>query len=52
MIANLPSAFAGFFLEVFLMGVGTVLGVVRSAARSLVEAQRTAREAEEGSGVD
>ena len=33
MIASLPSAFAAFFLEVVLMGIGTVLGVVRSAAR-------------------
>ena len=33
MIANLPSAFAAFFLEVVLMGICTVLGVVRSAAR-------------------
>ena len=35
MIASLPSAFAAFFLEVVLMGVCTVLGVVRSAARIL-----------------
>ena len=35
MIANLPSGFAAFFLEVVLMGVGTVLGVDRSAARIL-----------------
>ena len=33
MIASLPSAFAAFFLEVVLMGVCTVLGVVRSARR-------------------
>ena len=33
MIASLPSAFAAFFLEVVLMEVGTVLGVVRPAAR-------------------
>ena len=43
MVANLPSAFAVFFLEVVLMDVCTVLGVVRSAAKSLVEAQRTGR---------
>ena len=35
MIASLPSAFAAFFLEVVLMGAGTVLGVDRSAARIL-----------------
>ena len=35
MIANLLSAFAAFFLEVVLMGIGTVLGVDRSAARIL-----------------
>ena len=35
MVANPLSAFAAFFLEVVLMGVGTVLGVVRSAARIL-----------------
>ena len=52
MIASLPSALVAFFLEVVLMGIGTVLGVVRSAARSLVEAQRTARGAEESGGVD
>ena len=33
MIANLPSAFAAFFLEEVLMGIGTVLGVDRSAAK-------------------
>ena len=33
MIANLLSAFTAFFLEVVLMGIGTVLGVVRPAAR-------------------
>ena len=33
MIASPPSAFAAFFLEVVLMGICTVLGVVRSAAR-------------------
>ena len=52
MIASLLSAFAAFFLEVVLLGIGTVLGVVRSAARSLVEAHRTARGAEEGGDVD
>ena len=52
MIARLPSAFAAFFLEVVLMEVGTVLRVVRSAPKSLVESQRTARGAEEGGGVD
>ena len=35
MIASLPSAFAAFFLEVVRMGIGTVLGIVRSAARIL-----------------
>ena len=35
MIASLPSAFAAFFLDAILMGIGTVLGVVRSAARIL-----------------
>ena len=35
MIANPLSAFAAFSLEVVLMGIGTVLGVVRSAARIL-----------------
>ena len=35
MIASPPSAFAAFFLEVVLMGICTVLGVVRSAARIL-----------------
>ena len=35
MIANLLSAFTAFFLEVVLMGAGTVLGVDRSAARIL-----------------
>ena len=35
MIANLLSAFAAFSLEVFLMGAGTVLGIVSSAARIL-----------------
>ena len=33
MIASLLSAFIAFFLEVVLMGVSTMLGVVRSAAR-------------------
>ena len=33
MIASPPSAFAAFFLEVVLMGICTVLGVVRSAAK-------------------
>ena len=35
MIASLLSAFTAFSLEVVLMGVGTVLGIVRSAARIL-----------------
>ena len=52
MIASLPSAFAAFFLKVVLMGICTVLGVVRSAAKPLVESQRTARDAEEDGGVD
>ena len=52
MIASLPSAFVAFFLEVVLMGIGTVLGVDRPVAKSLVESQRTARGAEEGGGVD
>ena len=55
MVANLPSALVAFFLEVVLMGIGTVLGVVRSARRSMVESHRTISEegdAEEGGGVD
>ena len=35
MIASLLSAFTAFSLEVVLMGIGTVLGVDRSAARIL-----------------
>ena len=33
MVASLPSAFAAFFLELVLLGIGTVFGIVMSAAR-------------------
>ena len=53
MIASLPSALVAFFLEVVLMGIGTVLGVVRSGDEDPWwnhSAQRG--DAEEGGGVD
>ena len=52
MVASVPSAFAAFFLEVVLMGIGTVLGVVRSAARIPGGIIAHSEGAEEGGGVD
>ena len=52
MIASLPSAFAAFFLEVVLMGIGTVLGVEGRRRGSLVNHSAQEGDAEEGGGVD
>ena len=52
MIANLLSAFAAFFLEVVLMGIGTVPGLIGRRRRSMVESQRKRGEAEKVGGID
>ena len=52
MVANLLSALLAFFLEVVLMGIGTVLGLLGRRRNPWWNHSAQAGDAEEGGGVD